>query len=184
MTRRAVFLDRDGVLNEAVLRNGLPYPPDSVDQMRVAEDAAASLGRLKEAGFELIVVTNQPDVARGKQTKEAVEAIHSALAAQLPIDEFCACFHCDADQCDCRKPKPGMIHEAAGRRGIDLTLSFMIGDRWRDIDAGASAGCRTVLIDCNYPEREPDHAPDFRAGNLSMAVSWILDTGVYLTNPA
>ena len=175
MTSRAVFLDRDGVLNEAVLRDGLPYPPDSVDQMRVVPDAAASLARLKEAGFELIVVTNQPDVARGKQTKEAVEAIHAALAAQLPIDEFCACYHSDADRCACRKPKPGMIEEAARRRGIDLNLSFMVGDRWRDVDAGATAGCRTVLIDCHYPEREPDHAPDFRAADLAAAANWILE---------
>lgn len=174
MTRRAVFLDRDGVLNEAVLREGLPYPPARLEEMRLVPNAVDSLTRLKEAGFVLIVVTNQPDVARGTQTREGVEAIHTALAALLPVDEFCVCFHRDSDNCHCRKPKPGMLVEAAGRRGIDLAKSFMVGDRWRDVDAGAAAGCRTVLIDFQYPEREPDHRPDHRAASLVAATDWIL----------
>jgi D-glycero-D-manno-heptose 1,7-bisphosphate phosphatase len=174
VTGRAVFLDRDGVLNEAILREGRPYPPASVEELRVVPDAAQALAQLKAAGFELIVVTNQPDVARGTQSRAAVEAMNAMLGAALPIDEFCVCFHGDADECNCRKPKPGLLEDAATRRGIDLRRSFMIGDRWRDIDAGAAAGCRTILIDRQYRERVPEHVPDCRVTSLSAAVSWIL----------
>jgi D-glycero-D-manno-heptose 1,7-bisphosphate phosphatase len=161
VTGRAVFLDRDGVLNEAILRDGRPYPP-------------AGVAQLKAVGFELIVVTNQPDVARGNQSKAAVEAINARLSAALPIDEFCVCFHDEFDGCGCRKPQPGLLKDAALRRGINLRRSFMIGDRWRDIDAGAAAGCRTILIDRQYRERAPDHLPDCRVSSLSAAISWIL----------
>ncbi len=174
MTGRAVFLDRDGVLNEAVLRDGHPYPPSNVEDLRLVPGAAAALALLKAAGFELIVVTNQPDVARGARSRLAVEAMNAALNATLPIDEFCVCFHDDAERCGCRKPKPGLLKDAALRRGIDLRRSFMIGDRWRDIDAGAAAGCRTILIDRQYRERGPKHLPDCRVSSLSAAVSWIL----------
>ena len=174
MSGRAVFLDRDGVLNEAILRDGRPYPPQSVEQLRPISDAAEALAQLKVAGFELIVVTNQPDVARGTQSRAAVEAMNAVLSATLPIDEFCVCFHGDTDHCNCRKPKPGLLEDAAIRRGIDLPRSFMIGDRWRDIDAGAAAGCRTILIDRQYRERGPDHVPDCRVSSLTAAVSWIL----------
>ena len=174
VTGRAVFLDRDGVLNEAILREGRPYPPASVEELRLVPDAAQALAQLKAAGFELIVVTNQPDVARGTQSRAAVEAMNAVLSAALPIDEFCVCFHGDAGGCNCRKPKPGLLKDAAMRRGIDLRRSFMIGDRWRDIDAGAAAGCRTILIDRQYSERGPEHVPDCRVPSLSAAVSWIL----------
>lgn len=174
MIGRAVFLDRDGVLNEAILREGRPYPPSRVEELRLVPGAAEALAQLKAAGFELIVVTNQPDVARGTQSRAAVEAMNTALSATLPIDEFCVCFHGDSDRCHCRKPKPGLLEDAAIRRGIDLRRSFMVGDRWRDIDAGAAAGCRTILIDRQYCERGPDHLPDCRAPSLAAAVSWIL----------
>jgi D-glycero-D-manno-heptose 1,7-bisphosphate phosphatase len=174
VTRRAVFLDRDGVINEAILRDGRPYPPGSVEELRLVPDAAQALSQLKAAGFELIVVTNQPDVARGTRSRSAVEAMNAALSATLPIDEFCVCFHDDAACCACRKPKPGLLQDAALRRGVDLRRSFMIGDRWRDIDAGAAAGCRTILIDHQYPERAPDHLPDCRVPSLSAAIDWIL----------
>jgi D-glycero-D-manno-heptose 1,7-bisphosphate phosphatase len=170
----AVFLDRDGVLNEAVICDGRPYPPASVEEVRLVPDAAASLARLKRAGFLLIVVTNQPDVARGAQTRESAEAIHAAIARDLPLDDVLTCWHDDADGCECRKPKPGLLLEAARRYGIDLGRSFLVGDRWRDIDAGAAAGCRTVLIDRGYREKAPRHSPDFRAASLSEAVEWVL----------
>jgi D-glycero-D-manno-heptose 1,7-bisphosphate phosphatase len=171
---RAVFLDRDGVLNEAVVRDGRPYPPDSLENLRMVPDAPAALADLKKAGFLLVVVTNQPDVARGAQSKAAVEEMNAALAAQLPIDDFFVCWHQDGDQCACRKPKPGLLLEAAKRHGIDLPSSFLIGDRWRDIDAGASAGCRTILIERHYRERQPAANPDFRAVSLEDAAKWIL----------
>jgi D-glycero-D-manno-heptose 1,7-bisphosphate phosphatase len=171
---RAVFLDRDGVLNEAILRDGKPYPPSGLDEFRLMPDAAAALARLKDAGLLLIVVTNQPDVARGTQTREAVEAMHAALAAALPVDAFYTCYHDDPDACDCRKPKPGLVLEAARHHAIDLSRSFLAGDRWRDIDAGHAAGCRTVLIDRQYKEKAPRLPPDYRATSLSEAVDWII----------
>jgi len=172
--KTAVFLDRDGVLNEAVMRDGKPYPPASAAEVEIVADAATALGRLKARGLPLIVVTNQPDVARGAQTAEAVEAIHERIRRELPVDDVLSCLHDDADGCPCRKPKPGLILEGAKKYGIDPRGSFMIGDRWRDIDAGKSAGCQTVWIDRGYHERGPSIAPDARVGSLSEAVMWIL----------
>jgi histidinol-phosphate phosphatase family protein len=172
--QRAVFLDRDGVLNEAIVREGRPYPPAGVAELRIPPGTAEALKRLRDAGFALIVVTNQPDVGRGKLTRGAVEEIHAALRARLPVDDFYTCFHAGTEECACRKPKPGLLLKAAAERSIDLQHSFIIGDRWRDIDAGAAAGCRTVLIDYHYDEHGPDNAPDLRARGLSEAVEWIL----------
>jgi D-glycero-D-manno-heptose 1,7-bisphosphate phosphatase len=171
---KAVFLDRDGVLNEPEVRDAKPYPPAGPDELKIYPEAARALARFKHAGYLLIVVTNQPDVARGTTPRRAVEAINAAVGAELPIDDFLVCWHDDADACACRKPKPGLLLEAAARYGIDLSRSFLIGDRWRDIDAGAAAGCRTVLIDRKYRERQPEHAPDFRADSLAEAAEWIL----------
>ena len=172
--KRAVFLDRDGVLNEAILRAGKPYPPGSAEEMRIAPDAPEALGRLKAAGLALIVVTNQPDVARGKQSVEAVEAIHRKLRESLPVDEFLSCFHDDRDDCACRKPKPGLILDGAARRGVDIAASFLVGDRWRDIDAGRAAGCRTVWIDRGYRERGPSEPPDATVASIAEAADWIM----------
>ena len=172
--RRAIFLDRDGVLNEAVVREGKPYPPDSVAGVRIVAGAAAALARLKSLGLPIIVVTNQPDVARGTQKAEAVEAIHERLRRELPVDEFLSCYHDDRDGCGCRKPKPGLIVEGAARHGADPARSFLIGDRWRDIEAGQAAGCRTVWIDLGYRERGPSRAPDARVGSLDEAVEWVV----------
>ena len=171
---KAVFLDRDGVLNLPMVRDGTPHPPAAVDELEVYPDAAEALRRLKQAGYLLIVVTNQPDVARGTQTREAVDQINAALGKALPIDEFLVCPHDDAANCLCRKPKPGMVLEAAARHTVDLGRSFLVGDRWRDIDCGARAGVRTVFIERGYGERAPDHAPDFTAGSLGGAAEWIL----------
>ena len=121
MARRAVFLDRDGVLNAAVVRDGLPHPPGSVDEVEVLPGAEDACSRLRAAGFDLVVVTNQPDIARGTQTLEVVHRINNALLAALPLDEVVICPHDDADGCDCRKPKPGMLMAAAQRRGIALS---------------------------------------------------------------
>lgn len=174
-TVKAVFLDRDGVLNVAPVRDGVPRAPDGVDELAIYPDAAGALRRLKQAGYLLIVVTNQPDIARGTQTRAAVDGINAAVGAALPIDEFVVCAHDDADNCLCRKPKPGMVLEAAARHAVDLQQSFLIGDRWRDIDCGAAAGVRTVLIDRHYGERAPEHAPDFVVESLDAAAEWILD---------
>ena len=171
---RAVFLDRDGVLNRAILRDGKPYPPASLDQLEVLPGAADALADLKSRGFLLFVVTNQPDVARGAQTREAVEAIHAELRKQLPLDGFFVCYHDDKDRCDCRKPAPGLLLQAAGRHAIQLSESFLIGDRWRDVEAGQNAGCATILVDYRYRERGPAREPDARVKSLREAADWIL----------
>ena len=171
---RAVFLDRDGTLNEPIVRDGRSYPPASKLGLEISPDAATTLSRLKAAGFLLVIVTNQPDVARGALSRETVEEVNAAVCAELPIDDIFVCWHDDRDGCDCRKPKPGLILRASAKHGIGLDRSFLIGDRWRDIDAGAVAGCRTILLDRRYQEREPDHAPDFRAVTLAEAADWIL----------
>jgi D-glycero-D-manno-heptose 1,7-bisphosphate phosphatase len=170
----AVFLDRDGVLNEAVVRDGKPYPPASVEDVRIIPGTADALARLKALGFALIVVTNQPDVARGTQSAEAVNAIHERLRRELPLDDVIACLHDDRDGCACRKPKPGLIVDGAARHHVDASRSFLVGDRWRDIEAGKAAGCRTVWIDRGYQERRPE-APDARVESLEAAVEWIRD---------
>jgi D-glycero-D-manno-heptose 1,7-bisphosphate phosphatase len=171
---RAVFLDRDGVLNTAIVRGGKPYPPASVSELEISAGAPECLRRLKEAGYLLIVVTNQPDLARGTQTREAVAEIHAVLRSALPLDAIYVCDHDDAAGCQCRKPRPGMLLAAAKDFGIDLTSSFMIGDRWRDVEAGARAGCRSIFLDFGYAERGPETAPAITVGSLSDAVEWIL----------
>lgn len=172
-SRRAVFLDRDGVLNAAIVRNGKPYPPASRAELVITDGAAEDLAALRSQGFLLIVVTNQPDIARGTQTRENVVEIHQALREALPLDDIISCFHDDSANCACRKPKPGMLLDAAAKHHIDLSRSFLIGDRWRDIDAGAAAGCRTVLLDRGYDERPPENAPSVRVRSLTEAVIWI-----------
>jgi D-glycero-D-manno-heptose 1,7-bisphosphate phosphatase len=179
--RRAVFLDRDGVLNEAVIREGKPYPPSNVADTVITAGAAQALARLKELGFLLLVVTNQPDVARGTTTREAVDAIHSFLVSQLPVDEFWTCFHDDRDHCECRKPAPGLLLDAAEKHGIDLGRSFLVGDRWRDIEAGNSAGCATVWIDRGYRERAA--TPSISVSSLPLAVDWIVSQVQRETEP-
>jgi len=169
---KAVFLDRDGVINRAVMRDGKPHPPDRVEDLEVLDGVPDALRKLRGAGFRLIVVTNQPDVARGTQTREAVEAMHARLTAELPVDEVVACYH-DGDECDCRKPKPGALVAAAQRHGVELEESFMVGDRWRDIEAGQRAGCRCLFVDHGYAERQP--AGSFvRVPSLAAAAEWIL----------
>jgi D-glycero-D-manno-heptose 1,7-bisphosphate phosphatase len=173
MARRAVFLDRDGVLNATVVRDGVPYPPGSADEVEVLPGVEEACSRLREAGFELVVVTNQPDIARGTQTSEAVGRINDVLLAALPLDEVVVCPHDDDDGCACRKPKPGMLIETAQRRRIDLAESFMVGDRWRDVEAGLRAGCRTVFVDRGYDERSPQ--PDVSVSDMGEAAVWILE---------
>ena len=175
--QRAVFLDRDGVLNQAIVRDGKPYPPSSVTELIVLPETAACLEALKQAGFVLIVVTNQPDIARGKQALAEVEAIHQALRETLPLDDFFLCPHDDADGCDCRKPRPGLLLRGAVKYRVDLSRSFMVGDRWRDVEAGAGAGCATVWIDLGYREKHSSIKPSATVNSLRAAVDWILGSG-------
>jgi D-glycero-D-manno-heptose 1,7-bisphosphate phosphatase len=172
--RRAVFLDRDGVLNEPVIRDGKPYPPDSPETMKISPGAAEALARLKELGFVLLVVSNQPDVGRGSRRTSDVERLNAALADSLPVDEFFMCYHDDADGCACRKPKPGLLLQAAAKHNVELSASFMIGDRWRDIDAGHAAKCTTLWIDRGYAERTPAAEPAARVRCILDAADWII----------
>jgi len=171
---RAVFLDRDGVINRALLREGKPYPPASLDEVEVLPGVPEALQELKAAGYRLIVVTNQPDVARGTTERSVVEGINARLAALLPVDEFRVCYHDDHQGCACRKPKPGLLLEAAREEGIDLAASWMIGDRWRDVEAGQAAGCRTVWINRGYRERGPRQEADLCVPDLPTAARGIL----------
>jgi D-glycero-D-manno-heptose 1,7-bisphosphate phosphatase len=170
---KAVFLDRDGVLNEAIVRDGKPFSPMTVDEVVVPADVPGALERLRQSGFRLIMVTNQPNIARRSQSREAVCAINDYLRDKLQLDAAEMCEHDDADNCDCRKPKPGMLLRAAHRDNIGLSASFMIGDRWRDIEAGRRAGCRTILLGEGYGE-DLKSKPDTVVETLSSAVDWIL----------
>jgi len=171
--RRAVFLDRDGVLNRALVHEGRPYPPDTLDRFEILPGVPEALRRLHDAGFLLIGATNQPDVARGTQRREVIEAMNARLLAESPITAILVCYE-DGDDSPRRKPNPGLLLEAAEQYGIDLAASFMVGDRWRDVEAGRRAGCRTVFIDRAYAERRPDPYPDHVAADLGDAATWIL----------
>ena len=170
--RPAIFLDRDGVLNEVELLDGNPHPPAGVEQLRLLPGVAEACYRLRELGFTLVVVTNQPDIARGTQTRDEVDRMHDALRARLPLDEIVVCAHDDIDDCPCRKPRPGMILDAATRLGLDLERSVCVGDRWRDVEAGKRAGVMAIFVDRGYGERRPTDA-DAVVASLPAAVEFI-----------
>jgi D-glycero-D-manno-heptose 1,7-bisphosphate phosphatase len=171
MVNKAIFLDSDGVLNTAVIREGKPVAPTSLAELEIPTEVKPALDMLKAAGFLLICVTNKPDVERGLMTKATVDAIYTTMRSELPLDDVYICYH---ENSDSYKPKPGMLLDAAKKYDIDLNLSYMIGDRWRDVEAGQAAGCKTVWIDRNYTERKPDPAADFTAKSLREATAWVL----------
>jgi len=168
-----VFLDRDGVINRAFVRDGKPYPPSKLEEFELLPGVVQTMRELREAGFVVIVVTNQPDVATGKQTREVVETMHDRLRALDLCDAVKVCYHTDADACECRKPKAGMLLEAAEEWQVDAGASFMVGDRWRDVAAGKAAGCYTFFVDCQYGEEQPE-SPDAVVGSLEEAGGLIL----------
>jgi len=171
MKPRAIFLDRDGVINRAIVQNRRPGAPIRVEDLEILPDAPEALERLRQAGYALVVVTNQPDVAKGRVKREVIEAMHAQLMAQLPLDEVRVCYHVDADECQCRKPKPGLLLDPPT---YAVEQSVMVGDRWRDVEAGRRAACRaTILVDYDYAEPIP-HEPDVRVASLGEAADWIL----------
>lgn len=174
--RRAVFLDRDGVLNRTIVRDNVPYPPASADEVELLDGVTEALELLEHNGWLLIAITNQPDVARGTQTRAAVEEINQRLTEQLPLAAIFTCFHDNQDGCPCRKPKPGMLLEAAEVHQIELRGSFMVGDRWSDVVAGQAAGCHTFLIDLPYSQRQRC-TPDFTVANVLEAAQQIVQLG-------
>lgn len=173
---RAVFLDRDGVINRALVRNGKPYPPAGLEEFEILPGVHEACASLKKEGYLLVVATNQPDVGRGTLSQEVVEDIHAHMRRELAVDRVEVCYHAGQGEpeCDCRKPRPGMLIRAAGELGIDLSRSWMVGDRWRDIDCGHAAGCRTVFVDRGYAE-ELRQAPDYRVNGLPDAAKLILE---------
>lgn len=180
---RAVFLDRDGVLNEPIVRDGKPYPPHRFEDFRLLPGVEEACVSLRDAGFRLIVATNQPDVGRGEIARELVEKMHARLCELLPIDRVEVCYDSgDGESSGLRKPNPGMLLRAAQSLGIDLKSSYMIGDRWRDIDCGYAAGCRTVFIDRGYRESLREQ-PDLRATDLPSAAILILSEAQGLEEP-
>ena len=174
MKRPAVFLDRDGVLNRTFLRGSILHPPQSPDEVEILPGVVEAYRSLREAGLLLIVVTNQPDVARGSQRPDVVEAINTAILSPIGVDDLRVCYHDDGDGCDCRKPAPGMILAASRDWDVDLASSFMVGDRWRDIEAGQRAGCQTVLVG-NHREQGRRVAPAYHVDSLSAAADIILN---------
>jgi D-glycero-D-manno-heptose 1,7-bisphosphate phosphatase len=170
IAERVVFLDRDGVINRTQVRDGRSRPPATLDALEILPGVPEALARLRAAGYRLIVVTNQPDVARGTTARETVEAIHHRLRTQLALDEIRVCYHDDADECVCRKPKPGLLRMGPP---VDFSASVMVGDRWRDIEAGRAAGCVTVLVSSSSSEPLP-HEPDVRVSSLLEAADWII----------
>jgi D-glycero-D-manno-heptose 1,7-bisphosphate phosphatase len=175
MSRPAVFLDRDGVLNAALVSAGLPGSPREEEELKLLPGVEEACAQLAGAGLVLIVVSNQPDIARGLVDPNVVDNLNKRLLDSLALDGVIVCPHDDGDACACRKPKPGMLLEGASKWDIDLSRSVMVGDRWRDIDAGKAAGTRTVFIDRNYGEPAPNH-PDLTVKELHDSVPWIIQT--------
>jgi len=171
--QRAVFLDRDGVLNRALVRNRKPYAPRHLGEFRLLPGAADAVRELKSVGFLIIVVTNQPDVGHGLTTPQTLAAMHARLSERLLLDAILVCPHRQDAGCACRKPKPGMIHQAKTDWGIDVRRSYLVGDRSTDIVAGRAAGLYTVFLDRGYAERQLE-PPDARVGSLRQAVRKIL----------
>jgi D-glycero-D-manno-heptose 1,7-bisphosphate phosphatase len=172
LSQRAVFLDRDGVINRAVFRDGRPTSPRNLAEFEIEDGVEESLKRLRAVGFKLFVVTNQPDIARGLMPRESLRLMTDRIMATLAVDEVRVCPHDDRDRCGCRKPNPGMLLELACEHGVELGGSYLIGDSWKDTSAASAAGCRSIILDRPYNQGDP---ANFRVANLAEAVNLILD---------
>ena len=166
--KRAIFLDRDGVLNKTVIKEKKITSPLNLDELKIVPEAKETLETFKKYGYLLIMVTNQPDIAKNKNTKKNVEEINNFLKNLLNIDDIFVCYHDDKDFCNCRKPKSGMLIEASKKHNIDLSKSFIIGDRWKDVEAGKNVGCKTIFIDFKYKEKLKS-MPNYTITNIADA---------------
>lgn len=153
--KKAVFLDRDGVINRAPIIEGLPRSPRNIQEIEIILGVKEAVTLLFSSGFEIVVVTNQPEVARGFICQDDIEKIHEEISKQTGLKHFKVCIHDNQDRCDCRKPKPGMLSQAAKEWNLDLKQSFLVGDRWKDIQAGQEVDCRCFFIDYGYCEEKP-----------------------------
>jgi len=170
--RRAVFLDRDGVINRVILKGDRPFSPRNFEQLDFLDGVKEVLAELRDNGFLNIVVTNQPDIARGLMRLQVLQEINEVIRLELAVNDIFVCPHDDVDECDCRKPKPGMLLNAAAKWDINLASSFLIGDQWKDIEAGKAAGCTTILL--HYPYNK-QVVSDFRVDSLQQAAEIILN---------
>ena len=171
----AVFFDRDGIINVAIVKDGHPYPPASLDELHLISGTVESMKRLSKSGFALFGVTNQPDVARGTQTQAMVEKINNFITSHTPIKEILVCYHDNQDLCDCRKPKPGLIYQAEEKYSLDLSQSWMVGDRWQDIAAGQAAGLKTIFVDYKYSIQFEGKRANYNIGDPVSIANIILE---------
>lgn len=174
ISRCAVFLDRDGVINRSEVRDGKPYAPRRLQDFRLLPGVVNAIHDLKQAGLLVIVVTNQPDIGNGLVDAAVVDAMHEKLRRVSLIDDILVCPHRQGTGCRCRKPKPGMLIKAAKRWKIDLKKSFMVGDRGGDVIAGQGAGCYNIFINRRYKETQPIN-PDSRVASLPAAARLIIN---------
>ena len=170
---KAIFFDRDGVLIQAPVIDGKPKSIENVsDIIFIVEESL--IIKLRDLGFYLIAITNQPDISRKKIKPEFVEKINNLIKTKYYLDDFYVCPHSDQDNCECRKPKNGLILDAAKDYNLDLSSCFMIGDRWRDIAAAEISGCKSIYIDYSYNEQKP-YKQDYTVKCPSSAIKKILE---------
>lgn len=172
MENKAIFVDRDGVINNVYIREGKSYPPYTLQELFLLEGVKDAFQMSKDMGFLNIIVTNQPDIANGKQSIEMMEKIHDFIKERVPIDDIFVCLHADRDQCLCRKPLPGMLLSAQEKWHINFKKSFLVGDRWRDIGAAQAVGCESFFVEYNYQEQRPS-PPYYAVTSLKEAVEKI-----------
>lgn len=172
MKNKAIFLDRDGVINKIVKRDEKISSPQNLKEFEILPDASKSLGAFKKMGFLNIIITNQPDINRNLLKIEDLQKMHEYIIEKLPVDDIAFCPHVNEDNCPCRKPEPGLIFRSADKWSIDLAKSYMVGDSWKDILAGKAAGCKTFLLRKEYnKDFKTDY--NFEINNLTEMINII-----------
>jgi D-glycero-D-manno-heptose 1,7-bisphosphate phosphatase len=150
-----VFLDRDGVVNKIILKERRPYSPRELDQLEILEGVRDAVQIFQKLRFKVVVITNQPEISRGLITEDLTIEMHNKIREETGIESFYFCRHDDFHDCECRKPKAGMLLKAAEELNLDFSQSYLVGDRWKDIHAGQKVGCKCYFIDNHYDEPRP-----------------------------
>lgn len=163
---RNIFLDRDGVINEVVIRGSVVSSPRNKDEFRIRKDFEEFAKRASNTSLNFFVVSNQPDVARGFMKTESLVKFDAEIHKLLPIREFSYCIHDDADNCQCRKPKPGLINDIIGKFGLRKDESCIVGDSLKDMKAGLAAGITTIFLSTEYNRNQLSKA-DFTIVSLT-----------------
>jgi len=171
--RPGVLLDRDGVLNSVVVRFGRGFSPRRFAEFKLLPGVVAAVALLRAAGLPVVVVTNQPDIARGLLQPAELERMHEFLRGHVPVDRIYTCPHDDSDHCTCRKPRPGLLLRAAAEFQLDLEHTWMVGDSWKDVEAARAAGCRMIFIAGPYTDAGSSK-PEHMAASLPEAAKMIL----------